>query len=159
MPPKRSPLPIKERRQRKILDIVRAEIVDTQEELAKKLRQKGIVATQGTISRDIKELGLVKGPVGDGRYRYLQAESGTDGAASERLMRIFRQCVLGVEVSENLIVVQTLAATADAVCEAIDTMHIPEIIGTMAGERNIFLVVHPKTRAIQVASQLRSFTE
>lgn len=159
MPPKRNPLPVKERRQRKILDIVRAEIVDTQEELATKLRHKGIVATQGTISRDIKELGLVKVPVGDGRHRYLQAESTADGVASERLMRIFRQCVLGVAVSENLIVVQTLAATADAVCEAIDTMHVPEIIGTMAGERNIFLVVHPKERAIQVANQLRGFTE
>lgn len=143
----------KARRQLKILEIVRERMVSTQEDLADRLRAEGLSVTQATISRDIKDLGLVKAVGMDGRQHY--ATDARHTALDQKLMRICRDSVLSIEQSENMIVVHTLPATAEPVCEAIDSLHIPEVIGSMAGERNVFLVVRPAVAAERVADDLR----
>ncbi|MDA8063923.1 MAG: arginine repressor [Thermaerobacter sp.] len=140
-------------RHMKILDLIDRDIIETQEDLTARLGEEGVKVTQATVSRDIKELGLVKAAVGDGRNRYAPPEEPGPEAA-ERLLRIFRECMVRVESSGNLLVVSTLTATADAVCEAIDGLGWREIIGTMAGERTVFLVVKPPEAAEEVRRRL-----
>ncbi len=143
----------KARRQLRILELVRDEAVGTQEELAQHLRDGGLPVTQATVSRDIKELGLVKRAGPDGRQHYVSDVRLP--TADEKLMRICRDSVLTVDYSANMVVVNTLPATADAVCEAIDSLRLPNVIGTMAGERTVFLVVRPPEEAPAVTEHLR----
>lgn len=146
---------LKPRRQMRILDLIRQNIIETQEELAEQLRQDGIDVTQATVSRDIKDLMLVKVPAGDGRYRYALPEDQTMASQFERMLRLMRECVVNVDYSENLLVLLTLPATAAVVSEAIDGLRWPEIIGTLAGERNVFAVIKPKSETKAVAERLR----
>ncbi|MHB9146068.1 MAG: arginine repressor [Symbiobacteriia bacterium] len=146
---------MKARRQMKIIELIRDDLIDTQEDLAQRLRAAGIQVTQATVSRDIKELQLLKVPTGDGRYRYAQPEEGTLTVQSERMLRIFRECILGVEHSGAMLVLTTLPATAPGVAEAVDGLRWREIIGTLAGERNVFVVVKPLEAAPVVAERLR----
>lgn len=146
---------MKARRQMKILEVIREDVVETQEDLAQRLREAGIQVTQATVSRDIKEMQLVKVPTGDGRYRYAQPEEGALAAQSERMLRIFRECILGVEHSGPMIVVSTLPATASGVAEAVDGLRWREVIGTLAGERNVFVVVKPAEASAAVMERLR----
>lgn len=146
---------MKPRRQMRILDLIRQHVIETQEELAEQLRQDGIDVTQATVSRDIKELKLVKVPAGDGRYRYALPEDQTMASQFERMLRLMRECVVNIDYSENLLVLLTLPATAAVVSEAIDGLRWPEIIGTLAGERNVFAVIKPKSEAKAVAERLR----
>lgn len=145
-------LPGKERRQRRILELVREREVRTQLELLSLLRAAGLPVTQGTVSRDIRELGLRKVPTPDGSYRYVAPEP---AAAADRLLEVFRSCVIDMVYSENILVVHTLAGTADGVCEAIDALHLPEVIGTLSGERTVLLVLLPKEAAPAVLERLR----
>lgn len=145
---------LKTRRQMRIVEIVRNELVSTQEELAERLRREGITVTQATVSRDIKELQLVKVPTGDGRYRYALPEDRQPGAYSDRLLRILRECVTGYDHSENIVVIHTLAATAPGVAEALDSLNAGEIIGTLAGERTVFVVVRPKEAVVRFLDRL-----
>lgn len=151
-------LSIKPRRQARILDIVRREIIETQEQLAESLRDTGVAATQATVSRDIRELGLIKVPTGDGRHRYALPDSGSP-VPGERLLEIFRSAVLSVEWSENMVVLQTLAAMADAVAEAVDSMRLTSVIGSLAGERTVFLVIRPREDAPRVVGTLRALLD
>ncbi len=146
----------KARRQLRILELVREEHIATQEELAARLRQVGLSVTQATVSRDIKELGLLKVTGADGRQQY-QSDI-RQPSPDEKLMRICRDSVLSVDHSENMIVVHTLPATADAVCEAIDSLRLPGVIGSMAGERTVFLVVRPSSASQAIAEDLRRLT-
>lgn len=146
---------MKPRRQMRILDLIRQHVVETQEELASHLRRDGIDVTQATVSRDIKELNLVKVPAGDGRYRYALPEDQGMISQFERMLRLMRECVVNVDYSENLLVLLTLPATAAVVSEAIDGLRWPEIIGTLSGERNVFAVIKPKEETAAVAERLR----
>jgi transcriptional regulator of arginine metabolism len=145
---------VKPRRQVRILDIVRSSLIETQEQLVEALARDGVRATQATVSRDIRELGLIKAPTGDGRVRYALPDAGP--APSSRLLEIFRTSVLHVEYSGNTIVLTTLSATAAAVAEAVDSLHIDGVIGTLAGERTVFAVVKPPERAAEVVHRLRA---
>lgn len=139
----------------RIMEIVRGDLISTQEELADRLRQEGIQVTQATVSRDIKEMQLVKVPTGDGRYRYALPEDRATGPQAERLMRILRECVVSFDASENIVVINTLSATAQSVAEAVDTLNAEEIIGTLAGERIVFVVVRPKEAVERFQERLR----
>lgn len=134
---------MKSRRQNRILEIVRDQLIETQEDLAARLLQDGFVVTQATVSRDVKELKLAKIPAGDGRYRYAAADEGR-APQGERMLRLFRDCVTGYDDSENIVVIHTLAATAAGVAEAVDGLRAPEVIGTLAGERTVFVAIKPK---------------
>lgn len=146
---------MKARRQLRIMEIIRNEEVSTQEELARRLRQEGIAVTQATVSRDIKEMQLVKVPTGDGRYRYALPEDRGSGAYADRLLRMLRESVISYDCSENLVVVNTLPATAASVAEAIDLLHAEEVIGTLAGERTVFVAIKPKEAAPRFLERLR----
>lgn len=147
---------MKARRQMKILEIIRSEVVQTQEELAEKLAREGMEVTQATVSRDIKELQLIKVPNGDGRYRYAIPNGQSPRKQTERLKRIFKDAVLGINTSENLIVVKTLSGTAPGVGEAIDTLDWPEIVGTVAGDNTVLVVAKDRQTVPSILEKLKN---
>lgn len=131
---------MKNNRQSQILDIIKNNEVETQEELAELLYNKGIKVTQATISRDIKELRLAKTMSSNGKYMYIVNEK-EQYAFSDRLIRIFSESILSVDHANNIIVIKTLSGSANVAGEAIDSLKWPEIVGSMAGDNTIFLVV------------------
>jgi transcriptional regulator of arginine metabolism len=147
---------MKARRQAKILELIRTQVVETQEELAEALSREGIPVTQATISRDIKELQLTKVPTGDGRYRYAIPDEQAGGASWDKRRRIFRESVLGIEHSGNIIVVRALQGTAASVAYALDHLAWPEVLGTIAGEDTVFVVCKPQEAAAEVCDRVRS---
>lgn len=146
----------KAERQAKVLQIVENHVVKTQEELSDLLREEGIEVTQATISRDIKEIQLVKVPSGDGEYRYARKDNPSPVPYPGRMLKLFRDCVQSVDSSPPLITVQTLPATASAVAEAIDGLEWPEVIGTISGERTVFVLIKPASAVDKMVSRFRS---
>lgn len=145
---------MKGRRQAKILEIIKNHVIETQEELAERLTAAGIPVTQATISRDIKELRLQKVPTGDGRYRYAVPEDPL-AAPAEKFKRILREAVVSVDYAENLVVVKCLRGTAPGVGEAVDHLGWPELVGSVAGDDTVLVVVRPKEAAPAVTERLR----
>ena len=126
-------------RQNKILELIKENDIDTQEMLVALLKESGFNVTQATISRDIKELQLVKTLSPSGKYKYAVHKS-VDLPVSDRFIKIFRETITSVASSGNLIVVKTLSGCAPAAAEAVDTSRFPHIIGSIAGD-NTFLLV------------------
>ncbi len=145
----------KSARQTLIVEWISQRRVATQEELAAELGRRGFHVTQATVSRDIRELGLVKLSEGEGLTRYTTREA-VAGTPSARMLQLFRDCVLDLNWGENLIVVSTLAATAQGVAEAIDGLHAPEVIGTLAGERTVFVAIRRKDQVKGFVRRLRN---
>ena len=143
---------MKNARQTAILSIIEQYDVETQEELAGRLKEMGIVVTQATVSRDIKELRLLKVLSGSGGYKYATADKAEHGL-SERFVRMFRDSVLSINFAGNIVVVKTLAGSANAAAEAIDSMRLPEILGTMAGDNTILVIVHNDAEAAQIVKR------
>ncbi|MBO2518285.1 MAG: arginine repressor [Firmicutes bacterium] len=143
---------MKRRRQAAILQIVRERDVRTQEELAELLRQQGIEVTQATISRDIKELGLVKEPVPGGGYRYVFARQEPSADRVERARLAFREFVLSTHVSGNLVLVKTTAGAAQSVAAALDALEWPELLGSIAGDDTVLLVAAERPTSSEPAS-------
>ena len=147
---------MKTRRQRKILELIEAEAIETQEELAEFLRENGIEVTQATVSRDIKELGLVKVPTVNNRYRYGQAGERPGGVIDQRQQRMFRESVIRIATSENIIVLKTLVGSAQGVAAVIDSLDWPEVIGTVAGDDTILAVVRAREEVGGIVAKLES---
>ncbi|NLW22413.1 MAG: arginine repressor [Tissierellia bacterium] len=127
-------------RQRLILDLIENYDIETQEELADHLFKKGIEITQATISRDIKELRLVKVLTPNGKYKYATMDSQYEGV-NERLKKIFKSSVISMDKAENLIVIKTLPGAAQICASAIDNLKIDGVAGTIAGNDTIFVAV------------------
>jgi len=127
-------------RQNKILDIINTHEVETQERLVALLRKSGYKVTQATISRDIKELQLVKTLSSSGKYKYTVGTS-VDQPVSDRFIKIFKETIQTVASSGNIIVIKTLSGCANAAAEAIDTLNLPNVVGSLAGDNTIFIVV------------------
>lgn len=127
-------------RQVTILDIIEKNEIETQEELADALRQRGIQVTQATVSRDIKELRLLKVLTPMGTYKYATADKAENGL-TDRFIRMLAESVLSVAASTNMIVIKTLSGSASVAAEALDSFHWPEVLGTIAGDNTIFMVV------------------
>jgi transcriptional regulator of arginine metabolism len=134
---------MKNSRQSKILEIIGAYDVDTQKTLSAMLRESGFDVTQATISRDIKELQLVKAMTRDGGYKYA-AGGRVSQPVADRFVKIFRETIQSVACSGNIIVVKTLPGCANAACESIDSLNIPNVLGTLAGDNTLFMVVNDK---------------
>ena len=135
-------------RQNAILEIIGSETIETQEELARALLGRGFKVTQATISRDIKELHLVKVQIEDGSYQYAVNES-SNVLNTERLLRVFKETVLTVQDAGNIVVITTIAASANAAAEVVDNMEIEGGVGCIAGDNTIFCVTVPgKTEAV-----------
>ena len=127
-------------RQVTILDIIEKNDIETQEELADALRLRGIQVTQATVSRDIKELRLLKVLTPMGTYKYATADKAENGL-TERFIRMLAESLLSVAASNNLIVVKTLNGSAGVAAEALDSLHWPEVLGSLAGDNTILLVI------------------
>lgn len=145
---------MKSRRHDLIKKIIDEEIIETQEALAEALRARHVRVTQATISRDIKELFLIKVPAGGGRYRYAVSPQERVHFSETRMKRLFRDNVLHCDFSENIVVVQTVPGGANTVASALDGADWPEMIGTVAGDDNIFVLVKPKEAAKTVAARI-----
>lgn len=140
-------------RHAKIKELVEHHVVETQEELAEALRKDGIEVTQATVSRDIKELMLIKVPTGEGRYRYAAPPEQNLIFSQSRMERIFQDSIVGMDYSQNIVVLRTLPGAANAVASTIDHVRWPEIMGTVAGDDTIFIVVKPPEAAPQVMAK------
>jgi len=132
---------MKFKRQAAILDIITSHEIKTQEELSTHLRDRGYNATQATISRDIKELRLIKVASHSGGYQYSTPDQSSTATHMTRLKNIFRECVVKVDRAQNLVVLKTLVGMANAAAAAIDAMKIRDIVGTLAGDDNILVIL------------------
>ena len=141
-------------RHAKILEIISDKDIETQEELAEELKNIGIDVTQATVSRDIKELKLIKVLSKDGRYKYATI-SPNENILSDRLVSIFTQTVLTVDYVGNTIVVRTISGSAPAAAEAIDTLGWDGIVGTLAGDNTIFLIARSEKKAEELVNKLK----
>ncbi len=138
-----------------ILQLIDAMEIDTQEMLADQLMARGIKVTQATISRDIKELRLIKVLSDHGTYKYATAER-ADKNISDRMIRIFSESVVSMIEAENLIVIKTLPASANVAAEAIDSLNWSEIAGTLAGENSIFVALKSREMVPTVLARFRT---
>ncbi len=132
-----------------ILKIIDEKDIETQEELAEELRKNGMDVTQATVSRDIKELRLVKVMGQNGEYKYASIER-QESDISDRLIKVFSESVIGMDHANNLIVIKTIVAGAQAAASAIDAMNWPEIIGCIAGDDTILVVLRDNTMVNEV---------
>ena len=134
-------------RQAAIIDLISNHEIDTQHERTARLREMGFHSTQATISRDIKELRLIKIASSNGGYKYSIAESEQDSGFVPRVRNIFRECVIKVDVAQNLVVIKTITGMANAAAFALDTMKISEIVGTIAGDDNVLIILRDNESA------------
>jgi len=145
---------VKALRHATIKEIIENNVIETQDDLAEALRKQAITVTQATVSRDIKELMLIKVPAGEGRYRYAFPVESNTAFLQPRMERIFQDSVIGIDHSSNIVVIKTLPGTAQAVAAAIDNTKWADIIGTVAGDDNILVVVKPMEAVPTVISRL-----
>lgn len=138
------------------MEIIATEGIQTQGQLAQALRKRGFKVTQATVSRDIKELGLVKVPAGPGMYRYEPPPTRDSMAAYGRLSRMFKEAVIKLDYSENLVLVKTLPGTAHAVASLIDQVTFDEVVGTVAGDDTILVIVRPKKAVKRVLGEFNA---
>ena len=143
-------------RQIKVKELVERLVIRTQDELADALRSEGIDVTQATVSRDIKEMMLVKVPTGDGGHRYAFPSEHSITVSVARLEKTFQDSVLTINSSGNIVVLRTLPGTAQAVAYVLDNIRWPEIIGTVAGDDTIFIVVKPEKDVHKVMERFES---
>ncbi|MCM1043769.1 MAG: hypothetical protein NC350_06185 [Corallococcus sp.] len=140
-------------RQSKILSIISQYDIETQEELVNELKRNGFAVTQATISRDIKELNLVKTLGKDNRYKYT-AISVVDRKLSAKYLNVFRETVVSVTVANNMVVVKTIANSAAAVGSVIEQLKIPEILGVVAYGDTLLAVASDYRSAVAIAEEL-----
>ena len=139
----------------KAMEIIEQEAVETQEQLLRLLAERGVKCTQATVSRDIKQLHLVKEPTGQGRYRYAVSVQKSKLNFAEKLRTIFRECVLSVEAAQNLVVLKTIEGMAQGAAFTLDNMGDTDIVGTLAGDDTILLVFHDNVRALDFCEQVK----
>ncbi|SHE62986.1 transcriptional regulator, ArgR family [Desulforamulus putei DSM 12395] len=145
---------MKTQRQAKILELVRERTIETQEELAAALRAEGFEVTQATVSRDIKELSLIKIPGENNTSYYASPDEPMMRRGNEdRLRRLVRMSLSDINSSENLIIIKTPPGEAQGMASAIDHAHWPEIIGTVAGDDTILIITKPKEATPQVVQR------
>lgn len=131
---------MKKSRHQKIKELVEQYEIETQEELADKLREAGYAVTQATVSRDIRELKLSKVPMGDGRQKYTILIH-SDHYLSDKYIRVLKDGFVSMDMAQNILVVKTVAGMAMAVAAAIDAMKLKEIVGSIAGDDTIMMAV------------------
>ena len=144
----------KNKRHSAILELIKSSNIETQEELVLRLSQTGINATQATISRDIKELHLIKVQTENNVYKYAVNET-NKLLNTEKLLRVFKETVISIQHNGDLVVINTLNGSANAAAEVIDNMQMDGIIGTLAGDNTIFIAVK-EGMAREVASVLKN---
>ena len=145
---------MKAKRQQEILRIIEEQDVETQDQLLSELRAKGMQATQATISRDIKELHLIKELTGYGTYKYVVSERKTSLNFAGRLRTIFKEGVTSFDMAQNIVVVKTMPGLASAACAAVDGMEIPELVGSLAGDDTALLIMRTNEAAAEFCNEI-----
>ena len=145
---------MKNNRQEKILAIIEAEPIETQEQLLAKLQEQGIESTQATISRDIKQLHLVKEPYGGGRYRYAVSAQKTKLNFADRLQIILRESIVDVDYAQSIVVLKTLPGLANAAASAFDGMDMPSKVGTLAGDDTVMIIMRSNESAKELCREI-----
>lgn len=145
-------------RHSKIIEIIKDYEVETQQELARLLKTKGFDVTQATVSRDIKELRLVKILGQNGKYKYARSNESSQ-LVSERFMKLFKDAVIEIDMANNILVVKTLVGSANAAAAAIDALDVKKIVGTIAGDDTIFLLMKNKKDALEIKSYFEGLME
>lgn len=146
---------MKTRRQKKIQELISNEAVRTQEELAQRLLEEGFNVTQATISRDIKEMGLIKISGSDDEYRYALQGEISPVSYQERLKRMWKEVVVSYDSSENIVVIKTIPGNAQALGLLLDNVDWKEVIGTVAGDDTLFLLIKPKDSVARILLRLK----
>ena len=147
---------MKAQRQAKILELISTTNIDTQEQLLAMLESEGFHTTQATISRDIKELRIVKELTSLGNYRYTTGNNELGGTFSTRLNTIFKECVISFDYAQNIIVVRTLPGLASAAASAIDGMNIHAVVGSLAGDDTVMIVMRDTNSAAVFCGEMKS---
>lgn len=145
---------MKSKRHLKIIEIIKEHDVETQDDLARLLKEAGFDVTQATISRDIRELKLTKVATSNGKQKY-EIFSYNNNKINQKLITVFKEGVINIDYAQNIIVIKTLTGMAMAVAAAIDSMENFEIIGTIAGDDNIFCVVKDEEKALKLIERLK----
>lgn len=145
---------MKNARQGEIIKIIQSMDVETQDQLLEELRARGFSTTQATISRDIKELRMVKELSKNGGYRYTLSERKPSAAVDTRLRTIFKEGVVSADVAQNLVVVRTMPGLASAACSALDGMDIEGMVGSLAGDDTGILIMRDNAAAQQFSAEI-----
>lgn len=147
---------MKSQRQAKIMEIISNRNVETQEQLLALLQDEGYRATQATISRDIKELRIVKELSSLGTYRYTVSNNEVGSSFSARLNTIFRECVTGFDYAQNIIIIRTLPGLASAAGSAIDAMNMSMVVGSLAGDDTVMIVMRDNNSAAAFCGEIKN---
>lgn len=147
---------MKTKRQAKIMEIIANKNVETQEQLLQELQNAGFRSTQATISRDIKELRIIKELTNFGTYRYTTSSGESAGTFSSKLNTIFRECITNFDYAQNMVVIRTLPGLASAAASAIDAMSMSFIVGTIAGDDTVFIVMRDHNAAASFCGEIQN---
>lgn len=150
---------MKNHRQNKILELISTQNIETQEQLLKALQDCGFQSTQATVSRDIKELRIIKTLDGVGGYRYCVAHKSESEHFDDRFQIIFRECVTRVDCAQNLIVIKTMPGLAAAAGANIDAQHIPEVVGCLSGDDTTLVIMRDLESAAKFSAEIRKMLE
>lgn len=141
------------------MEIISTTNVETQEQLLQELQAAGFTSTQATISRDIKELRIVKELTSFGIYRYTTSSQDVPGTFSDRLNTIFRECVTSYDYAQNLVVIHTLPGLASAAASAVDAMGMSVVLGTLAGDDTVVVIMRDTNAAAAFCGEIKSLTK
>lgn len=147
---------MKNERQSAMLDIIEHNNIETQEDMLRALEKRGFFSTQATISRDIKELRIVKRLDPNGNYHYAVSKEIPMSVFSNRLNTIFKESVTKVDYAQNIIVINTLPGMANAACSALDSMHLSQIVGTIAGDDTVLILTKDTATAMEFCNEIKS---
>lgn len=145
---------MKNSRQEKILELISTHDIETQEQLLQALKEHGFPVTQATISRDIKQLRLVKKTGPHGSMRYEISETNSMPEFSSTIEKIFKQSVVQYSCAQNLVVIKTLPGLASAACSAIDQMALPTVLGSIAGDDTAFIAMRDSASAAAFCDEI-----
>lgn len=147
---------MKSQRQAKIIEIISNRNVETQEQLLQELQDAGFRSTQATISRDIKELRIIKELTSFGTYRYTTSAGEAASTFSSKLNTIFRECITSYDYAQNMIVIRTLPGLASAAASAVDAMNMSVVVGTIAGDDTVFIVMRDNNCAAAFCGEIQN---
>lgn len=140
-------------RQNMVLELIESNEIETQEQLCQLLRESGYNVTQATVSRDIKELQLVKKLSSSGRYKYVQSKD--EGPISGRFVKIFKETITSVEAAGNIVVIKTLSGCGSAAAEAIDSLGIEHLVGSVAGDNTVLIVIDDEKNVSEIVDKFK----
>ena len=150
---------MKANRQTKILELIAEKHIETQEQLLKELHDSGYKSTQATVSRDIKELRIIKTLDGLGGYRYSVPHKNEGEKFDARFRVIFRECVTNLDYAQNLIVIKTMPGLAAAAGANIDKLHMPSVVGTLSGDDTALVVMRDTESAREFCAEIRKMLD